>query len=426
MSQRAAKYVDSSMCAASWRTFGELIDIVLSVLSACSRTCDRKSQVFGGATCSHSPPSWVSTQLVGTPTNASMRRGSLIRRFPSPKVNENGAFSLKEDVSSKAPRKWNFVQTFLRLHPIQALVTVLLCMNILIFKTLVFHWNSGAARIKGGPHPLTVMVQDDNHVISLALQAKPIHYITERRNRYWLNHYESDSDDSDDNKRPTWPKKNCEALGEWMTSDACNCNTFHEISMNDFTGIDHNTNKKYPKFGYIRDGGFRIAWMTAEYNGTLRVLKTLKYMHKHDFDLDNYERHRRDAVAMEQLTASPYIADIYGHCAQSALVDYSEEASLYHIFDYDEAYPSYEELFQIAYDAVAAVADTHYFNADDRATIAHMDIKPNQFIYLDDRYQLNDYNLAKFLSWNPEKNQYCGHTSGYSAGRVSHFISRNK
>jgi hypothetical protein len=39
-------------------------------------------------------------------------------------------------------------------------------------------------------------------------------------------------------------------------------------------------------------------------------------------------------------------------------------------------------LFQIAFDAVAAVADTHHFNKDNRATIVHHDIKPNQWIYV--------------------------------------------
>jgi serine/threonine protein kinase len=198
----------------------------------------------------------------------------------------------------------------------------------------------------------------------------------------------------------------------------------------------------YPVVGYIHDGGFRTAWRITEYDGTLRVLKTLKFIAKRHFDLDNLERHRRDAIATEQLTASSYIADIYGHCAQSALVDYSDKGSMYHIFKHQDDLYTHDELFQIAFDAVAAVADTHHFNEDNRATIVHHDIKPNQWIYvstvfssffpfcysltlssscaqLDGMYKLNDFNVAKFLSWNTEKNQHCGQESGYSTGRVS-------
>jgi serine/threonine protein kinase len=173
----------------------------------------------------------------------------------------------------------------------------------------------------------------------------------------------------------------------------------------------------YPVVGYIHDGGFRTAWRITEYDGTLRVLKTLKYIQRRHFDLDNLERHRRDAIATEQLTASSYIADIYGHCAQSALVDYSDKVSMYHIFKHQDDLYTHDELFQIAFDAVAAVADTHHFNKDNRATIVHHDIKPNQWIYLDGMYKLNDFNVAKFLSWNTEKNQHCGQESGYSTGR---------
>jgi hypothetical protein len=199
-----------------------------------------------------------------------------------------------------------------------------------------------------------------------------------RTNRYWVNHFQKqDSDASYENERRPWPEEHCVALGDWMTGDACNCNTIHEISMNEFYD-EHD----YPVVGYIHDGGFRTAWRITEFDGTLRVLKTLKFIAKRHFDLDNLERHRRDAIATEQLTASSYIADIYGHCAQSALVDYSDKVSMYHIFKHQDDLYTHDELFQIAFDAVAAVADTHHFNKDNRATIVHHDIKPNQWIYV--------------------------------------------
>lgn len=40
-----------------------------------------------------------------------------------------------------------------------------------------------------------------------------------------------------------------------------------------------------------------------------------------DFLPEYYELHRRDAVAMERLTSSPYVMDVFGYCGQSALTE---------------------------------------------------------------------------------------------------------
>lgn len=272
-------------------------------------------------------------------------------------------------------------------------------------------------------YPLMIQSNNATHhndIMRVELQEEPPLAIQYRRNRYWLNHFKEDTDADDENAPKIWPKEGCQALGEWQTQQAhSNCNTIHEVSMTEFFNTRGDA-----IFRYIADGGFRIAWMFTDWDGmeSPRVLKTLKYSKKRHFDLDNFERHRRDAIAAEQLTFSPFIANIYGHCAVSSLVDYSDKKSLYYLFDdkgdNTTTLPSLDEVFQIAYDIVASVADTHHFNQDGRATIAHMDIKPNQWIYLNGRYKLNDYNICKFLSWNVTSNEHCGHTSGYKTGRV--------
>lgn len=133
------------------------------------------------------------------------------------------------------------------------------------------------------------------------------------------------------------------------------------------------------------------------------------------------DRMRRDAIVSEQLTSSKYIADIYGYCGQAALVDYSEEEDMLKLFR-QGVVPEKSALFQIAHDVAQSVADAHHFNEEGRATIAHMDIKPNQWIWLNDRFVLNDFNLARLLTWDPVKKQNCRLTSGYSEGRVSIIV----
>lgn len=46
-----------------------------------------------------------------------------------------------------------------------------------------------------------------------------------------------------------------------------------------------------------------------------------------------------------------------------------------------------------------------------------MDIKANQFILINGTYQLNDFNMCEFLKWDPEEEEYCPFTGGYT-GRV--------
>lgn len=56
------------------------------------------------------------------------------------------------------------------------------------------------------------------------------------------------------------------------------------------------------------------------------VLKTLRY--EHEFDLRNWDRHRRDAIAMERLSASPFVLDIYASCGNSGLTEYAPGGSI--------------------------------------------------------------------------------------------------
>jgi hypothetical protein len=272
-----------------------------------------------------------------------------------------------------------------------------------------------------------MLQMDGESAIRLELQANPTRFIEDRRNHYWRDHGVTGHHSG--GRQSFALEEGCEVLEKWQVEHNPSCNKMHEIDMTHFYHTDtvkapdkHGVQRTYRRrrqiVRYIADGGFRIAWMVSEYDGTKRALKTLKYVKKRHFDERNFERHRVDAVAMEQLTASPYVADVYGYCADSALVDYSAEADLYEIFE-REIPPTKNELFKIAHDAASAVADMHHFNKDGRATIVNLDIKPNQWIHLDGMYKLNDFNLCHFLAWNATSNDYCGTTYGYGGGRVS-------
>jgi len=253
-------------------------------------------------------------------------------------------------------------------------------------------------------------------VRKLQLENSPAHLIEQRRNKYWIKHrvYE--------HKQRLELEEGCEYLGDSMDDHKPSCNSFHEIDMNDFfmnanrTSVLVEGSKRRKKLFHIARGGFRHAFMVTEFDGSRRVLKMLRYAENRNFDHRNFDKMRRDAVASEQLSSSPRVADIYGYCSYSALADYTNEDNMLHIFDQDEQ-PTKDELFQISYDVAASVADMHHPNKDGRATIVHMDIKPNQWLSFNGTYVLNDFNLARFLSWNPELHENCGRATGYTGGR---------
>ena len=164
-------------------------------------------------------------------------------------------------------------------------------------------------------------------------------------------------------------------------------------------------------------GSYRHVWSFPEYNGDIRVLKTLHY--KQDFDSRNFERHRRDAVTMERLSFSNHIVDIHGYCSNSALVDYTRNGDLTWLHR-QEPRPntSKQDLLQIAHDVTAAIADLH------EAGIVHADIKPNQFLNFEGKYKLNDFNRAHFVKRNVVTNETCGFTETHNVGavRIASFV----
>lgn len=85
---------------------------------------------------------------------------------------------------------------------------------------------------------------------------------------------------------------------------------------------------RYP-FGYLSDAGlWRTVW--AVHDAVLSpsstdaapplVLKLMKQ--EHEIDARNLDRHRREAVVMERLTSSPYVASIYGHCGTTVMTEF--------------------------------------------------------------------------------------------------------
>lgn len=111
----------------------------------------------------------------------------------------------------------------------------------------------------------------------------------------------------------------CKAQYDWQKTSHPTCNTVYEFDLSNL----HADKKNDERVRIISNGYWRDVWMVREdHTDTKRVLKTMRY--RQDFVPRNYDRHRRDAVAMERLTSSKYVVDIYGFCGNSGIFEYSE------------------------------------------------------------------------------------------------------
>ena len=90
----------------------------------------------------------------------------------------------------------------------------------------------------------------------------------------------------------------CKAMHSWQLESYPNCNAVHETNMYEVA--------------YISNGAFRDVWKMQDIDGGNFVMKTLTW--RKDYVHREYDRHRRDAVAMSLLASSEHIPNIYANC----------------------------------------------------------------------------------------------------------------
>jgi hypothetical protein len=102
----------------------------------------------------------------------------------------------------------------------------------------------------------------------------------------------------------------CLPMAKWMTASFVNCNSMHEIDLMGSVAQHDQTD-----LVLLGEGWFRSTWKYSVHNdlspSSTVVVKTLRI--EREFLEEYFELHRRDAVAMERLTFSPFVMDVYGY-----------------------------------------------------------------------------------------------------------------
>jgi hypothetical protein len=116
---------------------------------------------------------------------------------------------------------------------------------------------------------------------------------------------------------PNHEDPDCIPMAEWQTQSFPNCNVVHEMDLRRAANEED-----IASIHELGKGFFRSTWKWAAVGDksiALRTLRMDRQFHEFHFDL-----HRRDAVAMERLTHSPFVMNIYGYCGQSALSELAD------------------------------------------------------------------------------------------------------
>ena len=185
----------------------------------------------------------------------------------------------------------------------------------------------------------------------------------------------------------------CEPFATWQSELHPTCNPFHEL---DFTLLIDTNQTELVGF----KGSWRHAWRLEDSTKAVVALKTLKF--EHEYDPLYYEYNRVDAVAMEHLTSSPYVMDIYAACGNNAITEYATQS----LRSYLTRLHPVSKLI-LARDIVRGMVHIHYSSGDNNVTLVHNDINAANIMMKGSTPKFNDFNLGIFMMWNKVQHRPC-------------------
>lgn len=215
----------------------------------------------------------------------------------------------------------------------------------------------------------------------------------------------------------------CE-LQDWQKSSHPNCIEMHQLDLKLLLGYSI-ASKRFLQSStlsienggkYLSSGLWRDVWsLPTGYNPDLLPLQqdqvVLKMMKpEHEVQLRNFERHRREAVVMDMLTASPRIVDLYSFCGNSLITEYLPMDLAKFLGTDDEHKKQKQETshrtinsqqrLYLAKETAAALKDLHKYD------VMHADLQSKQFLISassstfngnSTKVKLNDFNRCRFL-----------------------------
>jgi len=256
---------------------------------------------------------------------------------------------------------------------------------------------------------------------------------------------------------------------KWHSYSFPTCNDVHDIDLrsieersrfsrsrsnnhNNSTTNNNNHNSKHQnstttsqKIGYLARGYWRSVWAVdpreieilsgkrAESSRSSSTSETivLKMMRMiHNVTDRNFDRHRRDALVMERLSASPHVADVYGFCGNSVLTEFigmtMEELSLLkagdakHVNDAKSSMIRFlrtsTDRLRLALQVAQGVQALHQVSG---GPIIHTDIMAKQFLVTPTGdVKINDFNRCRFMGYHKKTGKACNFRISMAPGNA--------
>lgn len=182
----------------------------------------------------------------------------------------------------------------------------------------------------------------------------------------------------------------CKFISSWQSESARpNCNSIHEVGMRIGYELKH-----------LDSGGFKDVWQPLDGNGHPEnfILKTTIY--RKGFSESYLDKHRRDALVMEQGTKSPHVLNLHAYCAFSNVVERASGTLQNWIQNYRQESNS-TSVLKLALAVAEGVEQSQLYH-NGMPTVAHADVKSSQFLFTAGSagpvLKINDFNRCRFLT----------------------------
>eukprot|EP00977_Amphora_coffeiformis_P020164 scaffold7970_cov187-Amphora_coffeaeformis.AAC.2 len=372
-------------------------------------------------------------------------------KSPSPKIQDSLGISNGNDDEKSNNSKGLFRRSKYRGKYATAIFLVMvLAPALLIYASIGFFGPIRAKNPGWGKHPrVTTLWKGSETLLGTPVIARLpelSHEVPPIAKKSFFQHLE-DSRSYNHGRADQFETETCKAQYDWQLHSFPTCNLLHEREMESL--IVRPENKEEP-LELVANGYWRDVWIlpSSNFDGN-HVLKTIRY--EHDWEERNYDRHRRDALAMERLSDNPYVLNIYAFCGNSGVSEYADGGDIsdaiwphnaetgkreyatmtkverLHIGEFGNAekcgtdfirlFVNQLEHFPTGVQAAMGLAAVHNCDKEGRPSIAHTDIAPGQFVRVGDIFKLNDFNRARFLRTNITNGSICGFEVGNNPGK---------
>jgi hypothetical protein len=223
-----------------------------------------------------------------------------------------------------------------------------------------------------------------------------------------------------------WEGKQCIPISKWQlpTYGPSACNLMHEMDMT----------RHENGFEMINCGSSRCAFRIGDGNNNAAVMKITQMQNQEGYSEENYEDAWRDTIAMERMTASPYVLNVYGSCGASQLTEMGSGGNIHDLIKLarlvrlkkrrlsgrqkGDFIMNAEKRLRVGYHVASGVSAMHSIDDSIMPSLVHNDLCCHQYILVDGVYKLTDFHLASLNLKDKETGQACQEPKWSPNGKV--------